>query len=98
SPVSFEDPVPELTADAENAPEESRVDELAQLPNAGEKQLVLHHAVLHPGLGGELRKLERFAGCGGEWFLAVHVLAARDGSPNVRRTEVGESRVEVNRR
>ena len=59
-PVALEHPVAELAAHAEDAPEEARVDEPLQLADAGQEQLVLHHAVLHPRLVGEPREIERF--------------------------------------
>ena len=47
--VAFEDPVAELAAHRKNAAEETAVDQALEFAHAGEKELVLHDAVLHAG-------------------------------------------------
>src|SRR3954467_2434410 len=73
-PVALEHPIAELAAHREDAAEKAGVDQGLELEQAGEKELVLHHAVPDAGL---LRRachvdgiLERLGGR----LLAIDVL------------------------
>ena len=56
APVAFEHPVAELAAHREDAAEEAGIAQHLDLAQAGQEQLVLHHAVLDALLLGELAR------------------------------------------
>ena len=58
-PVALEHPVAELAAHREDAAEEAGVDQHLELEQAGQEQLVLHHAVPDAGLLGGAHQVER---------------------------------------
>ena len=58
-PVALEHPVAELAAHREDAAEEAGVDQHLELEQAGQEQLVLHHAVLDAGFLGDAHQIER---------------------------------------
>ena len=65
------------------------------LSDSRQEQLVLHHAVLDARRRRETSQVERLIGGRRQRLLAVDVLAALDCPPNVRRTQIGQCRVEV---
>ena len=77
-----EDPVAELAADREDPAEPAAVEHALERADAGQEQLVLHHAVLDPGVVRELCELERRLQVFRDRLLAVHVLAGADRSPH----------------
>ena len=94
-PVAFEDPVAELAAHGEDAAEEAAVDQALELAQAGQKELVLHDAVLHACGGGVSGKAQGGGKRVGERLFAVDVLAGGDGSFDAGSAQAGELRVEV---
>ena len=95
--VAFEHPVAELAAHAQNPTEEAVVDQLLQLADAGEEELVLHHAVLHVRALRRARQIEGLDRGRRERLLAVDVLAGGNRSPHVVDAGARERRVEVDR-
>ncbi len=77
-PVAFEHPVAELAAHREDAAEEAGIDQHLELEQAGQKQLVLHHAVADARFLRRARDIERVLEVVGGRFLAIDVLAGRD--------------------
>ena len=94
--VAFENPVTEFTAHAEDFSEEPLFLEALNLAHAGKPELVLHNAVLHTGLGGDIVKIERIGGADGGGLFAVNMLARSDRFFDSTRTAAGRLRVEVN--
>ena len=93
--VALEHPVAELAAHREDLAEEVLLLQAAQLQQAGQPQLVLHHAVLHAGLGGHLVQLERGLGVHRRRLLAVDVLAGGDRLAHALGPAAGGLGVEV---
>ena len=95
--VALEHPVAELAAHREDAAEEARVDQQLELAQAGQEQLVLHHAVLDAGGLGLADDAERLLQVGGDRLLAIDVLAGRDGLGQQGRAHLRGGRVEEHR-
>src|SRR5207247_4698999 len=95
--VALEYRLPKLAAHAQDAAEEPLVDQAPELADAGEEELVLHDAMLHPAAVGETQQVERFGRRGRQRLLAVDVLARDDGPPHVVGAEGGQRSVEVDR-
>ena len=96
-PVAFEHPVPELAAHRQDAAEESGVDQHLHLEQAGQPQLVLHHAVLDALGAGVAVHVERRRRGGRDRLFHVHVLAGGDGLVDHRRAQAGRRGVEKDR-
>src|SRR3954464_9131647 len=77
-PVALEDPIAELALDREDAAEETAIDEELQLDEAGQEELVLDDAVLHPGVARQAIEGERVGERLGARLLAIDVLALGD--------------------
>ena len=69
--MAGEDPVAELAADGEDLAEEPLLLEHLDLPHARQPELVLHDAVLQPGVFAQLGQAQRFGGGDGRRLLAV---------------------------
>ncbi len=69
---------------------------MPELEQAGQPELVLHHAVFDAGLPGRLVKRIRGGGIGGRGFFAIDMLARGDGLLDRRRAASGRLRVEIN--
>ena len=78
APVALEHPVAELAAHREHAAEEAGIAQHRDLAQAGQKQLVLHHAVLHALLLGELGDRDRLVERVRDRLFAIDVLAGLD--------------------
>ena len=89
------DPVAELAAGGDDAPEEAGLHEPAQLQQAGQEELVLHDADLHAGVASVAGERERGLDVGRDRLLAVHVLAGGDRGLDGRRARRRQLRVEV---
>src|SRR5574341_69679 len=76
--VALEHPVAELAAHRENFAEEALVAQARELAQAGQPQLVLHHAVLHARLLRRTVEVHRLGHGGRDGLLAIHVLAGPD--------------------
>jgi hypothetical protein len=61
--VALKYPVAKLPAHGEDATEETRVLQHAELAQTRQIKLVLHHAALHPMLAGETHQGKRFLEC-----------------------------------
>ena len=93
--VALEDPVAELAPDGEHAPEEAPVEQRLELAEARQPELVLHHAVAHAGLPGQLVERIGLARGGGGRLLAVDVAPGADGARDRGGARQGGLGVEV---
>ncbi len=87
-PVALEHPVAELAAHRKDLAEETAVAQHLQLQEAGQPELVLHHAVLDAGF---LRRLVEVHGLGKrrrDRLLAVDMLARGDRALQERRAQL----------
>jgi hypothetical protein len=96
-PVALEDPVAEIAAHGEYFPEESAVDQALELAKSGQVELVLHHAMLDPGVLGEVRQFQGDVEAGRDRFLTVNVLARRDRLAQATGAILRLLRIEVDR-
>ena len=94
-PVTFEDPVAELAAHRQDAPEEPGVDQTAQLQQAGQVELVVHHAVLDARGARERGQLHGLLEALGRRLLGVDRLARGDGLADRRGARTGDEEVGV---
>src|ERR1041385_2489364 len=95
--ITLEHPVAELAAHAQDAPEESAVDEPLELADARQEQLVLDDAVPDPTTAGQARELACLVRGGSERLLAVDVLPRRDRPAHVVAPEARDRGIEVDR-
>ena len=93
-PVALEHPVAELAAQRQDFSKEARVAQLLQLQQAGQPQLVLHHAVLDAGFFCRAVKVECLGEPGRHRFLAINILARGDGSFQDGRPRLGRGCIE----
>src|SRR5262249_47050486 len=96
-PVAFEHPITELAAHRKNAAEETGLDQHLELEQAGQKDLVLHHAVLDAGFFRRARDVERVRERLGHRLLAIDVLAGGDRAAQELRAQLGGGGVEKER-
>ena len=89
------DPVAELAARSDDAPEEAGLDEPSQLDQPGQEELVLDDADLDTRVAGRAGQRQRGLHVGGDRLLAVDVLAGGDRGLDRRRARRRELRVEV---
>jgi hypothetical protein len=94
-PVALVDPVAELAAHGEDLAEEPGIDQAAQLEQARQVQLVVHHAGGDAGLAGDPRELEGVLEALGGGLLGVDGLAGGDRLLDVLDAQIGHQRVEV---
>jgi hypothetical protein len=90
-----EDPVAELPADREDAPELPRVEHAHERADAGQEQLVLHDAVLDAGLARQPRQRQRRVEVLGDRLLAVDVPAGSERGAHRRLPPARDLGVEV---
>ena len=90
-----EDPVAELAADRQDAPERAAVEDPLEGPEPRQEELVLHDAVPDAGLLGEPGQLERRLEVLGDRLLAVDVPAGLDRRAHRRLAAAGDLGVEV---
>ncbi len=94
--VALEDPVAELTAHAEDVAEEAVFLEAHELHEAGQPELVLHHAILHAGVAADLVELVGVLGLDGRGLFAIDVLACGGGLLDGVEAAQRALRVEIN--
>src|ERR1700728_1884632 len=96
--VTLEYPVAKLTAHGEDASEEARVLQHAELAQTRQIELVLHYSTLHAVLAGQAYQGKRFLQRFRERLLTVNVFsgldrAAQQGNTHLSRAGVEEDRV-----
>ncbi len=96
-PVALEHPVAELAAHREHAAEEAAVAQHLDLAQAGEGQLVLHHAAACAPRLGELDELQRALEIVRDRLFAVDVLARLDGAGDEAGPHLGGAGIEEQR-
>ena len=78
-------------------PKKPRVDQVLELQQARQPELVLHHAVLHPGRLGLAIQRQGLGQIRGGGLLRIDVLAGGDGPANALDALLGRRGVEVDR-
>ncbi len=96
-PVALEHPVAELAAHRQDAAEEAGVLQHFDLAQAGQVELVLHHAALDAFVARCLRDRERFRERLRHRLFAIDVLAGRDRLAQERDAHLGRAGVEEHR-
>src|SRR5271157_4633777 len=74
-PISFKNPITELSANGKDSAKKSVLNESLQFSQTGQEQLVLNYAILNAGSSGQFCKLPGSAKIVGDRFLTIDVLS-----------------------